>query len=213
MKLYNYYRSSSSYRVRIALGLKNIPYEYAPVHLLKGEQFKPEYLTINPQGLVPALIDGNNTLTQSLAIIEYLEETHPEPALLPKSPIDRAWVRSLALHISCEIHPLQTPRITKYLKNNFNISDEQKKKWIEQWISVGLEAFEKRLKSNSTGLFCFGDKPTVADICLIPQVFAAKRFEVDLANYPAIMAIYNHCMTLPAFALAAPEKQKDAENP
>ncbi|WP_321815880.1 MULTISPECIES: maleylacetoacetate isomerase [unclassified Paraburkholderia] len=215
MKLYSYFRSSASYRVRIALNLKNLPYETVPVHLLRdgGEQLKPEYRTLNPDGIVPTFVDDDNhAIQQSLAIIEYLEETHPEPALLPKSPADRAHVRSLALQIACEIHPVNNLRVLKYLKHTLGVDDAAKDAWYRHWIESGFETLEARLASDArTGKFCFGDTPTLADLCLVPQVFNANRFKIDTTRYPTIQRICDHASQLDAFARAAPGAQPDAE--
>jgi maleylpyruvate isomerase len=214
MKLYSYYRSSAAYRVRIALCLKNLPYDYEPVHLLRngGEQLLPAYRALNPDGVVPTFVDDEgHAIQQSLAIIEYLEETHPEPALLPRAALDRAWVRSLALQIACEIHPLNNLRLLKYLKTEFGISDEQKDAWYRHWVASGLATLEQRLAGDArTGAFCYGDTPTLADVFLIPQVFNAQRFHVDVTRYPTIERINAHAMTLEAFIAASPEKQIDA---
>jgi maleylpyruvate isomerase len=214
MKLYSYFRSSASYRVRIALNLKNLPYDYAPIHLLRsgGEQLTPEYRKLNPDALVPTLVDGDAVLQQSLAIIEYLEETHPNPPLLPRTPLDRAYVRALAYQIACEIHPLNNLRVLKYLKHELKIDDEPKNVWYRHWIEVGFGTFEGRIANDSrTGKFCFGDTPTLADLCLVPQVFNAQRFNVDTQRYPTIQRIYDHAMQSEAFAKAAPGEQPDAE--
>jgi maleylpyruvate isomerase len=214
MKLYSYFRSSASYRVRIALNLKNLPYEYAPIHLLRagGEQLTPEYRQLNPDGIVPTLVDGNETLQQSLAIIEYLDETHPHPPLLPVAPADRARVRALALQIACEIHPLNNLRVLRYLKHELKVDEEPKNAWYRHWIDAGFATFEETLTRDArTGKLCFGDAPTIADLCLIPQVFNAQRFNVDTARYPTIQRIYDHAMQLDAFARAAPAQQPDAE--
>jgi maleylpyruvate isomerase len=214
MKLYSYFRSSASYRVRIALNVKNLPYEYVPVHLVRdgGEQLKPEYRAVNVDGIVPALIDGHEVMPQSLAIIEYLEETHPEPPLLPKAPADRAYVRSLALQVACEIHPLNNLRVLKYLKHTLRVENDAKDAWYRHWVDTGFATLEAHLASDGrTGKLCFGDEPTLADACLIPQVFNAQRFNVDTSKYPTIQRIYDHAMQIDAFARAAPGVQPDAE--
>ncbi|SAL21745.1 maleylacetoacetate isomerase [Caballeronia telluris] len=214
MKLYSYFRSSAAYRVRIALNLKGLDYEYAPVHLLRdgGQQLQPDYRALNPDGIVPTLVDGDDVLTQSLAIIEYLEETHPEPALLPRAPADRAFVRSIALAVACEIHPLDNLRVLKYLKHQVKAPDEVKDAWYAHWVESGFEALEKRLSADKrVGAFCFGDTPTVADLCLVPQVFNARRFKIDLGRFPTIERIADHADTLDAFQRAAPAQQPDAE--
>jgi maleylpyruvate isomerase len=214
MKLYSYFRSSASYRVRIALNLKNLRYDYVPIHLLRGggEQFRPEYRKLNQGCVVPTLIDGDDVLQQSLAILEYLEETHPEPPLLPASPHERAYVRSIAFQLACEIHPLNNLRVLKYLKNVVGVDDDVKNAWYQHWIDSGFEALEEHLVSEGrTGAFCFGDAPTMADACLVPQVFNALRFNVDVSKYPTIERIYNHALTHDAFAQAAPGAQPDTE--
>lgn len=214
MKLYDYFRSSAAYRVRIALNLKGIrPDERTFVHLRIGSQRAQDYLALNPQGLVPALaLDDGSVLTQSLAIIEYLDETHPEPALLPAHPAARARVRSLALLIACEIHPLNNLRVLNYLLGTMGVSKEQKDGWYRYWIDVGFEALEKRLaRERETGSYCHGDAPTLADVCLVPQVANARRFDIDLSPYPTLTRIDATCRALAAFADAAPDKQPDAE--
>ena len=214
MKLYTFFRSSASYRVRIALNLKGINYEQAPIHLRRGggEQLMPAYRAINPQALVPALEDGGRILTQSLAIIEYLDEKYPNPPLLPKEPADKALARGMALVIACEVHPIQNLRVLKHVKASYNQTDEQVNKWAQHWIDLGLSALQEMVAAQpKPGKFCFGDTPTLADICLIPQLGNARRYGCDLAKYPAILAIEKNCNALPAFANAAPEKQPDAE--
>ena len=213
MELYTYFRSSAAYRVRIALNLKGAKADYRYVHLVKdgGQQHKPGYLAVNPQGLVPALVDHGHVLTQSLAIIEYLEETHPQPPLLPKDPLGRARVRALAQVVACDIHPLNNSRLLKYLERELHADETARNTWYRHWVVEGFTALEKLLAGNSrTGKFCHGDQPTLADICLVPQVFNAKRFEIDLAPFPAIRRIHDHCLTLKAFTDATPEKQADA---
>ncbi|KVN71612.1 maleylacetoacetate isomerase [Burkholderia ubonensis] len=214
MKLYSYFRSSASYRVRIALHLKQLPFDYVPVHLLRdgGQQLKDEYRALSPDSLVPTLVDGDAALQQSLAIVEYLDETHPEPPLLPKAPIDRAYVRSIALQIACEIHPLNNLRVLKYLKHMLQVPEEAKNDWYRHWIEAGFATLEARLANDPrTGRLCFGDTPTLADICVVPQVFNANRFAVDTSRFPTIQRIYDHAMTLDAFKAAAPGAQPDAE--
>ncbi|NEX60423.1 maleylacetoacetate isomerase [Noviherbaspirillum galbum] len=217
MKLYAYFRSSASYRVRIALNLKGLDYEVVPVHLLKngGQQFSQEYLQLNPDGLVPVLVDestGGEALTQSLSIIEYLEETHPEPRLLPESPLDRAWVRSLALTIACEIHPLNNLRVLRYLMRELKVSEESKDTWYRHWCEHGLASVEKMLSRDSrTGTFCYGETPGLADCLLVPQIANAQRLQCDLSAMPTIMRINAACQELEAFAKAAPAVQPDAE--
>ncbi|MGZ8485680.1 MAG: maleylacetoacetate isomerase [Candidatus Binatia bacterium] len=214
MKLYTFFRSSASYRVRIALNLKAIGCEQAPIHLRRGggEQLMPAYTAINPQALVPALEDNGRVLTQSLAIIEYLEETHPNPPLLPKDPADRALVRSMAMVIACEVHPIQNLRVLNYVKATYNQTDEQVNQWAQHWIDLGLEALQEMILAQpKRGKFCFGDVPTLADVCLIPQLGNARRYGCDLSKYPTILEIEKNCNAIPAFANAAPEKQPDAE--
>jgi maleylacetoacetate isomerase len=214
MRLYDYFRSSAAYRVRIALNLKGVvPDERTFVHLRSGNQRAQDYLALNPQGLVPALaLDSGDVLTQSLAIIEYLEETYPEPPLLPAHPVARARARALALAIACEIHPLDNLRVLNYLVGTMGMTREQKDGWYRYWIDVGFEALERALaRDPATGRFCLGDHPTVADICLVPQLANARRFAIDLAPYPTLTRIEAACHALPAFADAAPSKQPDAE--
>ncbi|KVX98528.1 maleylacetoacetate isomerase [Burkholderia ubonensis] len=214
MKLYSYFRSSASYRVRIALHLKQLPFDYVPVHLLRdgGQQLKDEYRALSPDSLVPTLVDGDAALQQSLAIVEYLDETHPEPPLLPKAPLDRAYVRSIALQIACEIHPLNNLRVLKYLKHMLQVPEEAKNDWYRHWIEAGFATLEARLANDPrTGMLCFGDTPTLADICVVPQVFNANRFAIDTSRFPTIQRIYDHAMTLDAFKAAAPGAQPDAE--
>jgi len=209
MILYNYFRSSASYRVRIALHIKGLPYEKQEIHLLNngGEQFSADYTSLNPQQLVPTLMDGDTIITQSLAIIEYLEEKYPHlPSLFPKDISEKAQARSLALLVACDIHPLNNLRVLNYLKDTLGITDEQKTAWYHQWVENGFQAIEKVLthRKNLTP-FCFGDKPTLGDICLVPQVYNAKRFSCDLSSFPLISEIYEHCLTLPAFYETSPE--------
>ena len=213
MKLYDYFRSSAAYRVRIALNLKGLAPEREFVHLRKNLQRGDEYLKVNPQGLIPALVtDDNKILTQSLAIIEYLDEIHPTPPLLPATPVDRARVRGIALEIACDIHPLNNLRVLLYLKNTLGLSDEQKDGWYRYWVDVGLEAIETRIaRDAATGRFCHGDVPTLADICLVPQLANARRMNIDVSPYATLVRIEAACNALPAFADAAPAKQPDAE--
>jgi len=214
MKLYTFFRSSASYRVRIALNLKGITYEQVPIHLRRGggEQFSAAYRAINPQALVPVLEDNGRILTQSLAIIEYLDEKYPNPPLVPKDPADKALVRSLALGIACEVHPIQNLRVLKHVKAAYNQTDEQVNQWAQHWIDLGLAALQEMIVAQpKRSGFCFGAAPTLADICLIPQLGNARRYGCDLSKYPAILEIERNCNALPAFANAAPEKQPDAE--
>jgi maleylpyruvate isomerase len=214
MELYTFFRSSASYRVRIALNLKGLPYEQVPIHLRRGggEQLGPAYKAINPQGLIPALVDGGHTLTQSLAIIEYLEERYPQPALLPTDPAHRALVRSMALAIACEVHPLQNLRVHYYLTDILRHTREEVNSWCQHWIMLGLTALEQMvLAVPNRGAFCFGGAPSLADICLVPQLYNARRFACDLSSCPTLVKIDEACCALPAFANAAPENQPDAE--
>lgn len=214
MKLYTFFRSSASYRVRIALNLKGLVYEQAPIHLRRGggEHLSAPYRAVNPQALVPALEDDGHTLTQSLAIIEYLDERYPNPPLLPALPADRALVRSMALVIACEVHPIQNLRVLQHLKNEFRHSDDDVNRWARHWIELGFSALGQMLGAiPNRGNFCFGDTPTLADICLVPQLANARRFGCDLAAYPTLLQVEANCGALPAFADAAPENQPDAE--
>ncbi|KAA0178696.1 maleylacetoacetate isomerase [Cupriavidus cauae] len=214
LKLYSYFRSSAAFRVRIALALKGLPFEYVPVHLLKdgGQQLSEQYRALNANALVPTLLDDDHALSQSMAIVEYLDETHPEPALLPGTALDRAYVRALAQSIACEIHPLNNLRVLKYLKHTLGVSEEAKDAWYRHWIEIGFDGLEATLtREGKAGRFCFGDTPTLADICLVPQVFNAQRFQVGLEPYPTIVRIFDACMELPAFQQAAPKAQPDAE--
>lgn len=214
MKLYSYFRSSAAYRVRIALNLKGLAYEAIPVHLLKdgGEQLSAKYRQINPSGLVPALQDERGTLTQSMAILEYLEETHPEVPLLPPDPLGRARVRELCQIVACDIHPLNNLRVLRYLVRTFGISEEAKNDWYRHWVSDGLAALEGHLaRDPGAADFCHGETPTLADCFLVPQVFNAQRFNIDLAPYPNVARINANCVQLPAFAHAHPSQQPDAE--
>jgi len=211
MKLYNYFRSSASFRVRIALNLKGLPYEYLPLHIRKPEDRK-RLQALNPQTLVPVLQDGDHHLTQSLAIMEYLEETHPNPPLLPKKHSCRARVRALALIVACEIHPLNNLQVLGYLSGTLGVSEEAKNKWYQHWVALGLQAFEAQVAGDShTGKFCHGDTPGIADCCLYPQVANARRFECDLSGYPTLLRIETNCNALDAFKNAAPSRQPDAE--
>jgi maleylpyruvate isomerase len=210
--LYDYFRSSAAFRVRIALGLKGLPFERRFVHLRKAEQRAAAYLKVSPQGLVPALDDAGKVVTQSLAIIEYLDETHPEPPLLPKTPFERARVRAIALAIACDIHPLNNLRVLNYLKDTLEIDEKARTRWYQHWIAEGLGAVEQLLADDrGTGRFCHADRPTLADICLVPQIFNAKRLDCPLEAYPTIQRIFENCMALPAFDAAQPMRQPDAE--
>jgi len=212
MRLYGYWRSSAAYRVRIALALKGLTYEHVGVHLAKGEQQRPEFAAVNPQQLVPALQEGEHLLYQSLAIIEYLEERHPQPPLLPSDAVERARVRSLAQIVACEIHPLNNLRVLSYLTGQLGIAEEQKLTWYRHWVTNGFTAFEQRLAREPwTGRFCHSDTPGLADIALVPQIANARRFKVDLTVFPLIRRIGDECMKLEAFQKAAPENQPDAD--
>lgn len=218
MQLYSYFRSSAAYRVRIALNLKRIDYTVVPVHLVKdgGEQLAPAHRKLHPDGLVPVLIDdttdGRVVLTQSLAIIEYLEETRPLPALLPQAPDARAYVRSIALGIACDIHPINNLRVLRYLKRELAVTDTAKDAWYRHWCEQGLAAIERMLVSEGkAGDFCYGDAPTLADCALVPQVFNAQRFDCNLSTMPTILRINANCLATEAFARAVPALQPDAE--
>jgi maleylacetoacetate isomerase/maleylpyruvate isomerase len=209
LKLYTYFRSSAAFRVRIALNLKGLKYEPVFVHLAKGEHRKPEYARVNPQALVPTLeLDDGTRLSQSLAIIEFLDEKHSSPALLPKDALGRARVRSLAGLVASEIHPVNNLRVLQYLKRSLGQSEDQVSAWYRHWVGDGLAKFEADL---GTGRFCHGDTPSMADCCLVPQIFNAKRYDCDLSPYPRTMAVFEACMKLEAFDRAQPSKQPDAE--
>ncbi|PWC56616.1 maleylacetoacetate isomerase [Azospirillum sp. TSO22-1] len=213
MKLYGYFRSSAAYRVRIALNLKGLAPEHAFVHLRKGEQQAAAYAALNPQKFVPALeTDDGALLTQSLAIVEYLDEVHPHPALLPADPADRARVRAIALAVACDIHPLNNLRVLKHLGKALGLDEEARNAWYRHWIAEGFDALEAMLANDPrTGRFCHGDQPTLADVFLVPQVSNAERFDCDLTPYPTVVRIAAAARALPAFADAAPERQPDAE--
>jgi maleylpyruvate isomerase len=210
MLLYDYFRSSAAFRVRIALNLKGLAAERRFIHLRRGDQRAPAYLEVNPQGLVPLLVVGDRRIAQSLAIIEYLEERHPLPPLLPEGAEDRAWVRSIALAIACDIHPIDNLRVLQYLARKLEIDEPRRDEWYRHWIREGFGPLERQLASR-TGLYCAGASPTLADACLVPQVFNAQRLDVDLAPYPRIRAIFDACMQNPAFDAAQPSRQPDAE--
>ena len=211
MKLYNYFRSSASFRVRIALHLKGLAYDYLPVHLARGEQKKPAFAAVTAEGLVPVLeLDDDRRLTQSMAIIEYLDETHPQPPLLPADALGRARVRALAQIVACEIHPLNNLRVLKYLVGELKASEEAKNAWYRHWVRLGLESYEAQLATRS-GLYSHGDAPTLADCCLVPQIFNAQRFDCDLNGLPRTMAVFDACMALPAFQRAQPSACPDVE--
>ena len=213
MKLYSYWRSSAAYRVRIALNLKGLDYEIAPVHMLRdgGEQRQAEYLAVNPQGLIPTLEDGGLKLGQSLAIMDYLEAKHPEPALYPQALEERALAQQLALTIACDIHPLNNLRALKYLKNDLGVEDEARDAWYRHWIRAGFAAMETLLRERGwQGPYCLGQQVTIADACLAPQMYNARRFETPLDDFPILNKIDAACLELPAFQQAAPENQADA---
>ena len=212
MKLHGYFRSSAAFRVRIALNLKGIEYEHAACHLRRNEQFAEDFLELNPQALVPALEDEGEVLIQSLAIVEYLDETFPRVPLLPGHPGDRARVRGLAQLVACDIHPVNNLRILRYLAHELGQSQETVDAWCVHWMALGFAALEKLLAGDErTGRFCHGDEPGLADLCLVPQVFNAFRVSLDMAPYPTIQRIFDAAMTLDAFERARPENQPDAE--
>jgi len=212
MRLYSYFRSSAAYRVRIALALKGLAYEYAPVHLAKGEQRADGYRALNAQALVPTLVNDGRAFTQSLAIIEYLDERHPKPPLLPDTPEERARVRAIALSIACDVHPLNNLRVLQYLARSLGASEDATNAWYRHWIEVGLSALETQLASDpATGEFCHGEAPSLADVCLVPQLANARRYAVPLDAYPTLTRIDSTCRALAAFAQAAPERQPDAQ--
>lgn len=213
MKLIGYFRSSAAFRVRIALNIKGIAVQHAARHLRKGEQRLADYAALNPQMLVPTLVlDSGDVLTQSLAIIEYLEETHPEPPLLPRDAVERARVRALALISAADIHPIQNLRVMAYLRDRFDQTEEATFAWSRHWIETGFDAYEAMVaKDGRTGSFSHGEQPTLADLCLAPQVFNAARFKVDMTRYPTIRRIFDTCMKHPAFDAAQPSRQPDAE--
>ncbi len=212
MRLYSYYRSQATFRVRIALNLKGIPREDSFIHLERGEQSAASYKAINPQMAVPTLLDGKAKLTQSLAILEYLEERYPEPPLLPADPLARAWVRALALINVADSHPLIVPRIRKYFTEVLKLGEAERLAWIQHWLGLGLDAMETLLAEHpESGRFCHGETPTMADICLVTQVTPAKMFKCPLDAYPRVTRVYDSCMAIQAFADAHPLKQPDAE--
>jgi maleylacetoacetate isomerase len=212
--LYGYFRSSAAFRARIALNLKGIEPELRFVHLLKdgGQQHNPDYKALNPQELIPALVHDGHLITQSLAIIEYLDEIAPEPPLLPKDALGRARVRAIAYAVACDIHPVNNLRVNQYLKRTFNADGDAQIAWQRHWIGLGFDALETMLSSSKeTGKFCHGDAPTIADICLIPQMANAKRVHLDFTPYPTLARIESHALTHPAFVAALPANQPDAE--
>jgi maleylpyruvate isomerase len=212
MKLYGYFRSSAAFRVRIALNLKKLDYETAAIHLRRNDQSRPDYLGVNPQGLVPTLEDGRRRFIQSLAIIEYLEETYPDPPLLPKTAEDRAHVRALAEIVACDIHPINNLRVLRYLSHSLGHDEPAIGVWYNHWIAVGFQAFEQLLAGDArTGSFCYGDMPGLADAALVPQVVNAERYRLDLGPYPRITRIFDNCMKLDPFMAAHPNRQPDCE--
>jgi maleylacetoacetate isomerase len=212
MKLYSYFRSSAAFRVRIALNLKKLDYETVPIHLRRNDQSRPDYRAVNPQGLVPTLLDSDQTLVQSLAIIEYLDEICPEPPLLPKVAADRARVRALAEIVACDIHPINNLRVLRYLTHQLGHDEAAIAAWYNHWIAEGFQAFERLLTNDAhTGTFCHGDAPSLADVTLIPQVVNAERYRLDLAPYPTLTRIYETCMRLEPFISAQPRHQPDYE--
>ncbi len=211
MKLYGYWRSSAAYRVRIGLNVKGLEVEEEFIHLQRLDQRGEDYLALNPQGLVPTLIDGDVCLSQSLAILEYLDDLYPEPALLPSDPAGRARVRQLAQVVACDIHPIDNLKVLNFLTNELGVSDEGRLTWYRHWVTQGLEGLEGLVAGHAaTGQFCHGDRPSLADLCLVPQLYNARRFDVDLSRYPALLRIDQACQALNAFAAAVPEAQPDA---
>ena len=210
MKLYTWFRSSAAFRVRIALNLKGISYDKEPIALPRAAHRKPEYAALNPQALVPTLEEGGQLLTQSLAIIEYLEEKQPSPPLLPVDLLGRARVRALSLLVACEIHPLNNLRVLKYLHKPLGLSEDASKAWYHHWIADDFQKLEAELLRGETGRFCHGDAPSMADCCLVPQVFNAQRYQCDLGPYPTVMRVFAECMKVDAFDRAQPSKQPEA---
>ena len=211
MQLYNYFRSSASYRVRIALALKGLDYDYTAVQLTRNEQFKESYAALSPSRLVPLLKDGDRIVTQSLAIVEYLDELHPQPPLLPGDAAARARIRALALDVACEIHPLNNLRVLRYLVNDLKVSEDDKNRWYRHWVETGLEAVEQQLVAHpATGRFCHGDAPTLAEVVLVPQIHNARRMDCRLDHVPTVMRIFEACMALDAFAKTQPSACLDA---
>jgi maleylacetoacetate isomerase/maleylpyruvate isomerase len=209
MELFNFFRSSASYRVRIALALKGLAYDYKPVQLAKNEQFNESYAAVSAARLVPLLIDGDAVVTQSLAIIEYLDETHPAPPLLPADPLGRARVRALSLDIACEIHPLNNLRVLRYLVHSMKVSEDDKNRWYRHWVETGLEVVERQLAAQPS-TWCHGESPTMADCLLVPQIFNAQRFECRLDHVPNVMRVFETCMRHPAFITSQPSACPDA---
>ncbi len=213
MKLFGFFRSSAAFRVRIALNLKGLAYEDAFIHLRRGDQRGQDYLSVNPQGLVPALEIDGHTLIQSMAIVEYLDETHPQPALLPRDPVGRARVRGLAAIVACDIHPVNNLRVLRYLSRSLGHDQAAIEIWYNHWIATGFDAFERLLAGDRrTGDFCDGDQPGLADVALVPQVVNSERYRLDLSPYPTLARIYANCMKLDAFAAAHPNNQPDRDD-
>jgi len=210
MELYNYFRSSASYRVRIALALKGLAYDYIPVHLVKQEHLAESYAAVSASRLVPLLRDGDHRLTQSLAILEYLDETHPQPPLLPADAAGRARVRALALDIACEIHPLTNLRVLRYLTHDLKLSEDDKHRWYRHWVETGLEVVERQLAAQPA-TYCHGEVPTLADCTLVPQIFNARRFDCRLDHVPNVMRVFEACMRLEAFSATQPSACPDAQ--
>lgn len=211
MKLLGYSRSAAAYRVRIALALKRIDHDGVAIDLRQNAQSAPEYAALNPTRMVPALIDGANVLTQSLAIVEYLDEIHPEPPLLPADPVGRARVRALAQTVACDIHPLRNLRVMAYLREVLQLPEAMRQAWVRHWVCEGFTAIEQMLaRSAETGTYCHGDTPTLADLALVPEVYSARQFDLDLALYPTIRRIHDACQALPAFQAAHPDRQPEA---
>ena len=211
MKLHNYFRSSASYRVRIALNLKGMAYDYIPVHIARGEHKTGAFASLSADRLVPLLEDEGERFSQSMAIIEYLDEIQPEPPLLPADPVGRAHVRALAQSIACEIHPINNLRVLKYLVSELKLDDAAKNAWYRHWVREGLLAFERQLAQYPAGIYCWGNTPTMADCCLVPQIFNAQRFDCDLSGLPRTIAAYEACQRLDAFQRAQPSQCPDAE--
>ena len=212
MRLFNYFRSSASFRVRIALELKGLPYDYVPVHLVKGEHKQDKYASVSASALVPTLeTDSGEHLGQSMAIIEYLDETHPQPPLLPSEATERAHVRALAQLVACEIHPLNNLRVLKYLVNELKVDEEAKARWYRHWVRSGLELYEKELARLPAAKYSFGQTPTLADCCLVPQIFNGRRFDTDYSGLTRTMAAFEACMELPEFQRAQPSACPDNE--
>ncbi len=211
MQLYHYFRSSASYRVRIALALKGLDCELLPVHLLRNEQLKEPFSSISAAGLVPLLKDGDELLAQSMAIMEYLDETHPEPSLLPGDAVARARIRALAQDVACEIHPLNNLRVLRYLVREMKLSDDDKNRWYRHWVESGLAAVERQLAGDArTGRFCHGDTPTLADCVLVPQIHNAQRMDCRLDQVPTVMRVFDACMEIDAFASTQPSAYPEA---